>query len=103
MKKTIATLALILTAGTAQANECLDNIGEYAKEDKMLVAWGIENDTQDTIVFVQNIRALKPIDISFYGYEQDMATTMENMFGCNNVKFEDAYTKLGLPRYNLAK
>jgi hypothetical protein len=103
MKKIIATLALILAAGTAQANECLDNIDAYAKDDKMLVAWGIENDTQDTIVFVQNIRNLKPVDIEFYGFNKDMATTMENMFGCKNVKFEDAYTKLGLPRYNLAK
>ena len=102
MKKTLATLALILAATSASAG-CLDNISEYAKDDKMLVAWGIEKDTQDTIVFVQNIRNLKPVDIEFYGFNQSMATTMENMFGCQTVKFENAYTNLGLPRYNLAK
>ena len=98
MKKTLATLALILVATTAQAN-CLDNISEYAKDDKMLVAWGIEKDTGNTIVFVQNVRALKPVDIRNYGFNQNMATTMEKMFSCKNVKFEDAYTRLGLPRF----
>ena len=102
MKKTIATLALILTATSASAG-CLDDISEYAKDDKMLVAWGIEKDTQDTIVFVQNIRGLKPVDIEFYGFTQSMATSMENSFECQNVKFENAYTNLGMPRYNLAK
>ena len=99
MKKTLTAIALVIgLSSVAQAN-CLDNIGDYAKSDSMIKAWGIEKDTGNTIVFVQNIRNLKTIDISFYGFDTDMAKQMESAFGCQNVKFENAYTDLGIKRY----
>ena len=106
MKKTLLTLAATIAITTsAQAGivivptGCLDNIGNYAKEDSMIKAWGIENGTEDTIVFVQNIRNHKKIDISFYGFNADMAKSMEESMGCKNVKFENAYNELGMKRY----
>ena len=99
MKKILTVLALTVAATGVQANECLDKIGDYAKDDKMIVAYGIEKETQNTIVFIQNVRNLKTVNIEDYGFNQKMATTMENMFGCQNVKFENAYTNLGLPRF----
>jgi len=100
MKKTLAIIAIALTATTAQANQCLDNIGDYAKQDSMIKAWGIEKGTGNTIVFVQNVRNLKTIDISFYGFTDSMAKKLEESFSCKNVKFENAYTDMGLPRFN---
>ena len=100
MKKTLLTLAAtIAITASAQANQCLDNIGDYAKQDSMIKAWGIEKGTDNTIVFVQNVRNLKTIDISFYGFNDSMAKSMEESMGCKNVKFENAYTSMGLPRF----
>ena len=100
MKKALLTAAAIATISTsAMANQCLDNIGDYAKQDSMIKAWGIEKGTGNTIVFVQNVRNLKTIDISFYGFDDSMAKSMEKTMGCKNVKFENAYTDMGLPRF----
>ena len=100
MKKTLLTIAATIAITTsAQANQCLDNIGDYAKQDSMIKAWGIEKGTENTIVFVQNVRNLTTIDISFYGFNDSMAKSMEESMGCKNVKFENAYTSMGLPRF----
>ncbi len=99
MKKTLLTIAATIAITTTAQAGCLDNIGDYAKEDSMIKAWGIENGTEDTIVFVQNIRNHKTIDISFYGFNADMAKSMEESMGCKNVKFENAYNELGMKRY----
>ena len=100
MKKTLLTIAATIAISTSvQANECLDKIGEYAQQDHMVKAWGIERDTQNTVVFIDNVRNLKTIDISFYGFDDSMAKSMEKTMGCKNVKFENAYTDMGLPRF----
>ena len=92
-------IIIALWASTAQANQCLDNISAYAKQDSMIKAWGIEKGTEDTIVFVDNVRNLKTIDITFYGFDADMAHAMQDAMGCTHVRFEDAYTSMGLPRF----
>ena len=99
MKKIITTIALVIgLSSVAQAN-CLDNIGDYAKSDSMIKAWGTETSTGNTIVFIQNIRNMQTIDITNYGFNDSMAKEMESAFGCQNVKFENAYTDLGIKRY----
>ena len=100
MNKALLTLAAVVAISTsAQANECLDKISEYAQQDHMVKAWGVERDTQNTVVFIDNVRNLKTIDIAFYGWTDKQAKVMENMFGCKNVKFENAYTDMGIPRF----
>ena len=93
------TAILIGMTGVANANSCLDQIGNYAKTDTMVKAWGIEKDTGNTIIFVQNIRNFKAIDIAFYGFNDKMAKSIEKDFGCKNVSFENAYTDSGVPRF----
>ena len=78
---------------------CLYNIGEYAKTDDMINSY-IISDKGHTVVYVNNIRNMKAVDIGFYGFNKDMALSMEKNYVCKNVKFEDAYTNLGLPRFN---
>jgi len=94
--KSLLIVALMAAAGLAQAN-CSDNLKRYSQDDKMVKAWTVT--AKDTVVYVNNIRGLKPVDISFYGFNTNMARSMEKTFGCKNVRFENAYTEMGLPRF----
>ena len=64
----------------------------------MVKAWG-QTKSGDVVILVNNIRNMKAIDISFYGFNADMAKSFEKKYGCKNVSFRNAYSDSGQPLY----
>tara|TARA_B100000886_G_C20288046_1_gene434165 strand:+ start:226 stop:537 length:312 start_codon:yes stop_codon:yes gene_type:complete len=100
MKKILLTAIAIATISTsAIANDkCSKGINSTAQTDDMIKAWAFTK-SGDTVILINNIRNMKAIDISFYGWNKDNAKYFEKKYGCKNVSFRDAYSKFGLPLY----
>ena len=99
MKKILLAMAMIVAATSAQA-DCFTKIADYAKDDKMIAAWAKDSNTGDTVVVVNNIRNMKAIDITNYGFDKSMAKSMDTKWGCQNTKFVDGYDSYGIPKFN---
>ena len=97
MKKLIATLTLAVLATSAQA-DCKATLAKWKSQDSMVHSFDMTS--KETVIWVKNIRNFKAIDMAFYGFDDFAAKKLETKNGCQNVKFEEAYTDLGLPRFN---
>jgi len=95
MKRLIILVALIFTT-TAQADShCSSTLADWKSSDAMVNSYTITG--SETIIWVNNIRNFKAIDIADYGFTQFQATKLESKYGCKNVSFREAYDKYGIP------
>jgi len=96
MKKLIIAIAVLMgLTATAQAS-CSSQLASWKSEDSMVNSYQITG--SETIIWVNNIRNFKAIDIGFYGFNDSQASQLESKHGCKSVRFEEAYTELGMPR-----
>ena len=96
MKRLIIAIAVLMgLTATAQAS-CSSQLASWKSEDSMVNSYQITG--SETIIWVNNIRNFKAIDIGFYGFDDFQASQLESKYGCKSVRFEEAYTELGMPR-----
>jgi len=96
MKRLFLTVAVLIgLTATAQAS-CSSTLAGWKSSDDMVNSYQITG--SETIIWVNNIRNFKAIDIGFYGFNQFQATKLEVKYGCRNVSFREAYDKNGIPQ-----
>jgi len=95
-KLILSTLILIGIITSAQADShCSSTLAGWKSSDAMVNSYKITG--SETIIWVNNIRNFKAIDIADYGFTQFQATKLESKYGCKNVSFREAYDKYGIP------
>ena len=97
MKKFIISIAILVGLSvSAQADShCSSTLADWKSSDAMVNSYKITG--SETIIWVNNIRNFKAIDIADYGFTQFQATKLESKYGCKNVSFREAYDKYGIP------
>lgn len=90
----LAGIVFLLSVSTAFA-DCQENIQEWVSSDKMVNT--VEYNEDRTVFWINNIRNFKAIDISFYGFDNNLKSHLELDKGCVNVEFREFYNEYGIP------
>ena len=96
MKKLIILIALLFTTSAQAQASCSSQLSSWKSDDSMVNSYQITG--SETIIWVNNIRNFRAIDIADYGFNQSQASQLESKYGCKSVRFEEAYTELGMPK-----
>ena len=97
MKRLLGIVALILVLSTKSfaSTNCLKMLKRYIPDDNMVK---VAHLTEKTLtLYINNIRNMKDVDITGYGFNDFMAKQMEKKYNCPKTRFIKAYSEYGLP------
>ena len=92
----IIVLGLVLSTKSFADNNCLKMLKQYIPDDNMVK---VAHLTEKTLtLYINNIRNMKDVDITFYGFDDFFAKRMEKKHNCPKTRFVKAYDEYGMPQ-----
>lgn len=98
MKKLLMIIVLVflfINKSFAESN-CLKMINRYVPDDNMIKLVHLTN--KSLIFYINNIRNMKDVDIQRYGFDDNMASQMEEKYNCPKTKFIKVFDSYGMPK-----
>ena len=91
----IVVIILVLSTKSFANTNCLKMLKGYIPDDNMVK---VAHLTEKTLtLYINNIRNMKDVDITFYGFDDFFAKRMEKKYNCPKTRFIKAYSEYGLP------
>ena len=92
----IVVLGLVLSTKSFADVTCLKMLKGYVPYDNMIK---VAHLTEKTLtLYINNIRNMKDVDITFHGFNDTMAKQMEKKHNCPKTRFVKVYSEYGMPQ-----
>ena len=92
----IVVLGLLLNSKSYAETNCLKMLNGYVPDDKMIKL--VHLTEKSLIFYINNIRNMKDVDITGYGFDDNMAKQMEKKYNCPKTRFIKAFNSYGIPQ-----